>query len=99
MFRYDDNGDPLIRPCERILMALRWHEWIEPIDLYESMHLEGASKDRANHVTALSRLIKSGRVEKRIAPHLSADRTSHLVSTVYVRLAPNVRKAVRRVAA
>jgi hypothetical protein len=56
---------------ERILLALRWVDWVEPSDLYdvlldvEERHF-GKSVQRDAHYKALERMIKEGRVERRI---------------------------------
>ena len=94
--RYDDNGDPLLLPRERVLLALRWHDWISPSDLYDQLDLGIGTVERDTHMKALERLIKSGIVERQIFRHASEARASrgqtHLVDGVFVRLSPNVAK-------
>jgi hypothetical protein len=64
--RYDDNGDPVYSPIERVLLALRWFDWASSARIMEALELEAADlKERERYVTALSRLVTRGRVERR----------------------------------
>lgn len=84
--RYDDNGDPVYSPSERILLVLRWYDWISTSDLYERLELN--DRDRGRHQKALERLIASGRVECR---EVRESYATYVATGRYVRLA-----AVRR---
>lgn len=61
--RYDDNGDPMYTPAERILMALRWFDWCDQASLMDAIGVE--RDDRNRYSSALSRLVKRGHLERR----------------------------------
>src|SRR5690348_15842849 len=88
-YRYDDEGNPLYLPSKRILRALRWHDWLEPTELYDLLELAPMSTARNTHMKALERLINAGLVERRSYEHWSDAESGNIV-TSYVRLAPNV---------
>ena len=80
----------------RVLMALRWYDWIEPIELYDHLQLEVDSRDRNTHQQALGELIKRGVVERKTVRHPRTDGRNGTVSTTYVRLVPNAAEVLRR---
>jgi hypothetical protein len=46
---------------ERLLIALRWHDWVTSGDLFDGMDL--ADDDRKDASSHLSRMVKRGQVE------------------------------------
>lgn len=80
--RYDDDGEPVYSPLERIVIVLRWWDWIDTLQLREVLGMDGMSPhERNRYESAISRAIKSGRIEKRT----ERDVRKHSIS--YVRLA------------
>jgi hypothetical protein len=64
--RYDDNGDPVYSPIERILLALRWFDWATPERIVEALDLEDVGwKERERYASALSRLVARKRLDRR----------------------------------
>lgn len=64
--RYDDNGDPVYSPIERILLALRWFDWASTDRIIEALDLEDAGwRERERYATALSRLTSRRRLDRR----------------------------------
>lgn len=64
--RYDDNGDPVYSPIERLLLALRWFDWASSERIFESLDLDTADlKGRDKYRQALCRLVARQRVERR----------------------------------
>lgn len=62
-YRYDDHGDPAYTPTERILLVLRRWDWCDRDDLWDSLDVPPGERNR--YYCALSRLVRSGRVEQR----------------------------------
>jgi hypothetical protein len=61
--RYDDDGEPVYTPTERVLMALRWFGWVSADDLWVALDMpEAGTRDRNKHAVTLCQLVKKGRV-------------------------------------
>lgn len=84
--RLTDSGD--LRPRERILLALRWHDWIEPFDLYDQLDIERGSHERNAYAAALSKLVKARIVERDVINERHGYHGDRLIATSYVRLKP-----------
>lgn len=62
--QYEREGHDALSTGERILLALRWFDWITGDGLYDAMGCVD-QHDRNRHASALLRLRKLGRVEMR----------------------------------
>lgn len=60
--RYTPLDETLAMPVTRLLRALRWFDWTRPSDLY--VVLELAEHEKSAYSAALSRMTKSGLVER-----------------------------------
>lgn len=69
-------------PSERILGALRHHDWIETVDLYEVLDI--ADHERNKYQVTLGYLIRRGRIERRKERYRMA---RHSGTALLVRLA------------
>ena len=85
-YQYDDNGDPLVTTSERILRALRFHDWIDPLDLYDQLELAPNSPERNAHQSAMTRFVKAGAVERKTASYYN-DTNGRQQSVTLVRIA------------
>lgn len=79
----DDDARKEPNARVRVLLALRWHDWIEPEELYDQLEVARGTRERDAAMTALSRLTAQGAVERRGFKN-------------YVRLAPNAAEVLRR---
>lgn len=59
---YTPLDETLAMPVTRLLRALRWFDWARSGDLY--LALEVSDDERSNYSAALSRMAKSGLVER-----------------------------------
>ena len=62
--RYDDTGDPVYTTAERIVLALRWFDWVSADELRLVLDV-GDDIDAQRYKVALGRLVKRGIVEAR----------------------------------
>lgn len=83
--RYDDTGSPIYTPTEQLLLALRWFDWIEPAELYDVVGCDRGRAGDGRHAKGLERLVKSGRVERRVVSYLNVRKEPR--TAIYVRLA------------
>lgn len=64
--RYDDNGEPVYTTTERILLALRWWDWVTATDLFDALEIDRSDhRTRWTYSMSLRRLTDRGRVECR----------------------------------
>ena len=64
--RCDDTGEPIYTTAERIVLALRWFDWVSAAGLREVLDLDDADEvDARRYSIALGRLVKRGIVEAR----------------------------------
>lgn len=92
-YEYDDEGEPIVSTADRILRALRFHDWIEPSDLYDQLELAVRSLERRAYQTAMSRLVKSGLIQRRVVSYYD-DRSARTQTMTVVKLAANRKAAL-----
>jgi hypothetical protein len=64
--RYADDGSPDYSAPEMILLRLRWFDWVTADTIREALELDGQpERERNRFSSALSKLLKTGRVERR----------------------------------
>lgn len=63
--RYDDYDDPKHSLRERLLLRMRWFDWVNPTELYDALDLGLGTKERDAAMTAMRRLIVDGVVERK----------------------------------
>lgn len=81
-YQYDDEGEPIVSTADRILRALRFHDWIEPSDLYDQLELAPNSSERNAYQSAMNRLVKSGQVQRRTISYRSDSHMRDVTATV-----------------
>lgn len=90
--RYDDYGDPKHSLRERLLLRMRWFDWINPTELYDVLDLGLGTNERAAAMKALERLIVDGVVERKgIADWTYGE--SRACTTLYVRIVRRRRRS------
>lgn len=96
--RYDDDGEPVYSPLERIVLILRWWDWIDTLQFRDVLGMDGMSPlERNRYESAISRAIKSGRIERM---RVSGSDSRNSYTTTLIRLArkqPGPVKTIERI--